>query len=235
MTAAQVAGCDAIEGAWEAKGDDDDAKFAYLLATAFHETARTMQPVRETLAKTDAKAKEILTKAFAAGKLKWVKKDYWSSGYFGRGYVQLTHLANYQKAEDELGYPFVKEPSLALNDRLAALILVRGCLEGWFTGKKLGDYIKPGQANFLEARRVVNGTDRAALIAGHAFHFEKALEAARKVKPAPAPVTPPYVPTGSVPTTGNPLGWLIAGVIAVAAALAGWGQSIWNWLVGLFS
>lgn len=32
----------------------DDRWLAYVLATTYHETARTMQPVRETLAASDA-------------------------------------------------------------------------------------------------------------------------------------------------------------------------------------
>jgi predicted chitinase len=170
LSQAQVDGINAIEAAWRKHGDGDKRKLAYLLATAYHETAFTMQPVRETLAKTDAKAKEILTKAWRAGKLKWVKRDYWSGGYFGRGFVQLTHKENYAKAEKELGYPLVAQPSLALNDRIAALILVKGCMEGWFTGKKLKDY-----STFVGMRRVVNGTDRATAIAAHAEKFLKAL------------------------------------------------------------
>lgn len=170
LSQAHVDGMNAIERAFRKHGDGDKRKLAYLLATAFHETARTMEPVRETLAKTDAKAKEILTKAWRAGKLKWVKRDYWSSGYFGRGFVQLTHQENYQRAKDELGFDFVGKPSLALDTALAAQILVKGCMEGWFTGKKLGDY-----ADFKQMRRVVNGTDRAADIARYADAFLAAL------------------------------------------------------------
>jgi putative chitinase len=172
LSQAQVDGINAIEKAWKKHGDGDRRKLAYLLATAFHETARTMQPVRETLAGTDAKAKEILTKAWRAGKLKWVKADYWSSGFFGRGFVQITHEANYRKAGQKLGVDLVKNPGLALDPAIAAVILVRGCMEGWFTGKKLGDY-----STYKQMRRVVNGTDRADMIAGYALSFEAALGA----------------------------------------------------------
>ena len=94
---------------------------AYCLATARHESAHTMKPVRETLAKTDAKAKEILTKAWKAGKLPWVKKDYWSDGWFGRGYVQLTHKANYERAGKKLGVDLVKNPDALVQPPYAAL------------------------------------------------------------------------------------------------------------------
>jgi len=63
-----------------------------------------MHPVRETLAPTDAKAKERLTRAWKAGKLKQVKADYWSSGYFGRGHlgcVAPTHVRWATREENE--------------------------------------------------------------------------------------------------------------------------------------
>lgn len=152
-------------------------QLAYVLATAYHETAFTMKPVRETKASTDAKAKEILTKAWKAGKLPWVKSDYWSSSYFGRGYVQLTHEANYQRAGQELGVNLVANPSLALDPYIASKVLVVGMLEGWFTGKKLADYITLKASDFITARRIVNGTDKASDIAGYASQYDALLKA----------------------------------------------------------
>lgn len=150
---------------------------AYVLATAYHETAFTMKPVRETKASTDAKVKEILTKSWKAGKLPWVKSDYWSSGFFGRGYVQLTHEANYQRAGQELGVNMVANPSLALDPDTASKVLVVGMLEGWFTGKKLADYITLKASDFINARRIVNGTDKASDIAGYASQYDALLKA----------------------------------------------------------
>ncbi len=211
LSQAQVDGLKQIARTWADYGDGDDGKLAYILATAFHETAQTMQPVRETLAKTDAKAKEILTKAWRTGKLK-VSKDYWSSGYFGRGYVQLTHEANYRRAGEKLGLDLVANPSLALDPDIAARILIRGMLEGWFTGKKLGDFIEGDERNFLGARRVVNGTDKASLIADHARTFLRALEAARAAEPAPTPATPAPPPT---PPARGWLGSLLAFLLSL--------------------
>jgi len=208
----QVDGLNQIARTWADYGDGDDGKLAYIFATAFHETAQTMQPVRETLAKTDAKAKEILTRAWRAGKLPGVKTDYWSSGYFGRGYVQITHEANYRKAGDKLGLNLVANPSLALDPDIAARILIRGMLEGWFTGKKLGDYIAGEDRNFLGARRVVNGTDKASLITDHAGTFLRALEAARAAEPAPTQPTPDPPPT---PPARGWLGSLLAFLLSL--------------------
>lgn len=179
MTQAQVDGVTCILEAWTKHGDGNDAHLAYALATAKWETAHTMCPVRETLAQSDSGAKANLTRAFNAGKLKWVKKDYWSSGFFGRGFVQLTHEANYRKAGTKLGIDLVGNPSLALIPEVAADILVRGMVEGWFTSIKMSDC-----DGYIEMRRVVNGKDRAAEIAILAQQFAQAVAAARKDVPA---------------------------------------------------
>ena len=93
---------------------------------------------------------------------------------YGRGYVQLTWDANYEKADKALGLngALLKDFNLAMQPTIAAQILVRGCSEGWFTGKKLSDYL-PG--DYRGARRVVNGLDKADLIAGYAREFDAAL------------------------------------------------------------
>lgn len=231
LTQDQVDGIKVILKVWNQLGDGDDRKLAYILGTAFHETAHTMQPVRETLAKTDAKAKEILTKAWRAGKLPWVSKDYWSSGFFGRGFVQLTWRHNYEKAGKKLGIDLVNDPSLALQSSIAAHILIRGMLEGWFTGKKLSDYIKPGSTDYKNARRVVNGTDRADMIAGYAEKFELAIQRnggfapAKPVEPsnpAPRPDMPPAPekPSSGPPDPGGNARFVIIGLIALAAIAA---------------
>lgn len=160
---------------------------ACVLAMAYHETAHTMKPVRETLADSDAKAKAILTKAFKAGKLPWVKADYWSGGYFGRGYSQLTHEPNYRKAGRALGIDLVKNPSRALEPGTAAQILVVGMKYGWFTGKKLSDYVILSRSDYFNARTIINGDknkiDKATgkkmgeLIAGYARDYDAALRA----------------------------------------------------------
>jgi len=141
---------------------------AYVLATAYHETAHTMKPITEL------------------GSQKYLKsKPYWP--FIGRGYVQLTWEANYKKASDELGLPmlltnppksyFVGNPEELLNPKYAAPILVIGMAEGWFTGKKLSTYITVGKSDFIGARRIINGTDKASLIAGYAQQYDDLLMA----------------------------------------------------------
>lgn len=196
FTPGQVAGMDALLDALDAAKVSDRCYAAYIFATAYHETAFTMQPVRETLASTDAKAVAILDAAFAKGQLSWVKTPYWrfdadGKTWLGRGFVQLTHKANYQKAKDKTGIDFVGNPSLAMDAEAAAVVIVRGMIEGWFTGKALKDYIG-AKADYINARRIINGVDKAATIAGYAGLFEKALRIAWAAEPAPT--TTPAAP-----------------------------------------
>lgn len=131
-------------------------QLAYVLATAYWETARTMRPVREY------------------GGEKYLRaKDYYP--YVGMGYVQLTWRRNYEKASMELGVDFVSNPRLLLEPKHAAKILVIGMVEGWFTGRKLSDYITLDRSDFIGARKIVNGTDKAAQIAKLAKTYDALL------------------------------------------------------------
>lgn len=44
-----------------------------------------------------------------------------------------------------------------------------------FTGVGLPRYIRGSRCDYVNARRIVNGTDRASLIAGYAKEFEQIL------------------------------------------------------------
>jgi putative chitinase len=140
---------------------------AYVLATEYHETAKTMQGVKEGLNVSDA----------------WRKKNLRYYPWYGRGKVQLTWEYNYKFATDrlrELGHEvdLIADPDLALDLNLSSVIIVIGMLEGWFTKKKLRDYIPqhPTREHYSNARRIINGMDKADLIAGYAVEFEKALK-----------------------------------------------------------
>lgn len=182
---------------------------ANVLSQCHWETGGTMEPVRETFAKTDAEAKARLTKAFKAGKLPWVKRDYWSSGYFGRGFLQITHEENYRKAGRAIGVDLVKEPSKALVPAISAKIAVLGMRDGWFTGKRLSDFITLAHSDFEGARAIVNGDKNkepkgskqtiGEIIAGRSAEYDAALKAmgygeekpVEPAKPAPAPSPAP--------------------------------------------
>lgn len=140
---------------------------AYALATSYHETAKRMLPVREGLSVSDA----------------WRKRNLRYYPYYGRGDVQLTWLVNYQRADRELGLEgkLVKNLDLALDPDISAKIMVLGMKEGWFTKKTLQDYLPATwgtKEQFVQARRIINGTDRANDIAGYAVQFQQALKEA---------------------------------------------------------
>lgn len=188
LNASQVAGMEGILDGWEKAKLTDLRWLAYMLATAYHETSRTMRAIRETKAANDDAAIAILDRSFAAGKLSWVKTPYWhrdadGKSWLGRGLVQLTHKKNYQAMSDILGVDLVDQPSYALNDEIAVEIMIEGMtrgvsLKGDFTGKSLEDYFNATTEDWTNARRIINGVESAALVAGYGRKFHAALLAA---------------------------------------------------------
>jgi len=136
---------------------------AYVMATAFWETARTVHPVKEAYWVKNAEA--------------WRKKNLRYYPWYGRGYVQLTWERNYIHAGKQLGLDLTTNPEAVMKPDVSAKILVTGSLEGWFTGKKLGDYITLSKSDFRGARRIINGTDKASAIATIARAYDAALKA----------------------------------------------------------
>jgi putative chitinase len=146
---------------------------AYALATACHETAYTMQPVREAYWLSE----------------NWRRSNLRYYPFYGRGYVQLTWKDNYAKADRELNLSgrLNGDLELALDPDIAARIMVRGMQEGWFaadrTGKRhtLARHLPAkgaaSVAQMTSARRIINGTDKNDKIAAEAMKFQKALEA----------------------------------------------------------
>lgn len=150
---------------------------AYMLGTAFLETAHSMQPIHEFGGPAYFRRRydiEGQNPALARRLGNTVPGD--GVKYAGRGYVQLTGRANYFRAEQALGQPLIASPDLALRPDIAAGVMRRGMTEGWFTGKKLSDYL-PAAGGFVQARRIINGQDRADDIAEYARQFQAALVA----------------------------------------------------------
>ena len=207
---------------------------AYVLGSVWHESAHTMKPIKETVMAwhnnkfpSDAEVIRRLDNAMARGRLPQVSRPYWRAGDFGRGHIQLTHQTGYEKAERETGIPFGSNHDLMLESDKSALVTVLGTKEGWFTGKKLSDYITLQRSDFRGARRIVNGMDRAAEIARSAQAYDAALlgEGYGVEQPAPdvEPVEPP-TPDQAVtekPLTQSTTLWsqLIAGLSGILAAL----------------
>lgn len=96
--------------------------------------------------------------------------------FHGRGYVQLTGRRNYTKAKDLTGVDLTSDPDRAKEPALAYQIAVQGMKDGWFTGKKLSQFIKDGQSpDYENARTIINGHDKAANIADIARRFNEVL------------------------------------------------------------
>jgi len=186
LSQGQIDGMNALFRCWASHkitGSDNNRLLAYILASVFHETGGRMLPVRETLASTDAGAIAALEKAWKAGRLPQVKTPYWrkdkdGKSWFGRGDIQLTHKRNYEKLGKRINVDLVGNPTLALDLDISAEIAIVGMLEGLFSGRKLTEFFNFKADNPIGARAVVNGTDKAKLIAGYYKSFLDALEAA---------------------------------------------------------
>ncbi len=173
LTQQQVDGCDRVLTCWETLNPQglDGRALAYVFATVFHETGGRMEPVREGFAKTDAQARKILADK------KYAKVDPVTGyAYYGRGYVQLTWKENYERVGKALGIDLVNDPDLAMDEETSVMILVRGMIEGLYTpGQNLSKYFglgKRGPNNDpVGARAIVNGKDKANLIAGYQDQF----------------------------------------------------------------
>ena len=146
----------AIEGddRWESV-----PQVSYFFATVQHETAARYQPIKEFRAKEGSSGRAN-------------QDRYWLTGYYGRGYVQITWKKNYEK------FGIADEPEKALEPETAYEIATKGMLEGLFTGHKLSEFIKDEKRDYHNARRVINGLDKAREIADHAQNFEAILTAA---------------------------------------------------------
>lgn len=182
LTKKQVAGMTAILDGWDAFGGTDPKRLAYVLATAFHETATRMEPVIETRRPDEETNPSVetaiarLESSWKRGRMPWVKSPYWrkdSDGlsWLGRGFPQLTFRRNYLKAEVELKVPLTKNPDLALELAIAVPIMIEGMAEGWFTGKRLSDYFAADKADWRNARKIINGLESADKVAGYAKAF----------------------------------------------------------------
>jgi predicted chitinase len=177
----QLDGITEILDKWEAESSkDDDRWLAYMLGTTHHETGRTMQPVRETFAVTDDDAIKRLDRAWTAGKLSYVKTPYWQrdadgKSWLGRGFVQLTHKANYKKLGTAINVDLLTDPDQAMDLVTATKVLFVGMRNGLFTSAKLTDFFNASKEDWVKARKIINGLESADLVASYAKTYYAAI------------------------------------------------------------
>lgn len=174
---------------------------AYLLATVFHETDRTMQPVEEH----DNASKTYLK-----------NKKYYP--WYGRGLIQITWEENYKK------YGITK-PEQALEWNTALFVAFDGMEKGKFARDKVGAqtlarYFNKQKADAKGARRIINGTDKAGLIATYYQNFLDALTKAEVAEEKPEEVRTP-APAADKPDapalTTDPMTQTVTGLVGTGA------------------
>jgi len=153
--------------------ETDRRQIAYCLGTFKWETAHTMRPIDEI--GSAARFNKMYGPQTKVGKILGNTQDGDGALFHGRGYVQLTGRRNYSKAKKLTGVDLLTNPDAAKEPALAYQIAVQGMIDGWFTGKKLSDFIKEGVADFENARTIINGHDKAAMIADIARRFSEVL------------------------------------------------------------
>jgi hypothetical protein len=174
LTQSQVDGMNYLLEVWEWgfepwNPNDGTMWLAYALATFFHETAETMQPIEEY--------------GKGSGKSYGQPVGPYGQKYYGRGHVQLTWETNYKNGQqylkDRYGVDANIHPdaSQMLDPQTSALISYDGMVYGWFTGVGLPKYLSKSKniEDPVNARRIVNGTDQAQKIAGYYYKFKSAL------------------------------------------------------------
>ena len=169
LTQSQVDGINFKLNAWNQSGLKDPRWLAYMLATSYHETARTMQPIEEY---GRGRGKPY------GQKLKYSREPYTHPDkiYYGRGDVQLTWYENYELMGKLLGIPLLEQPELALRPDISAKIMIEGMTKGKsnrgdFTGVSLENYFNATKDDPVHARRIINGLDKANIIAGYHEKF----------------------------------------------------------------
>lgn len=174
MNQEQVEGMEAILNRWEVSGLTDLRWLAYILATTYHETAMTMQPIEEFGKGKGYKYGRKLKRSGVA----YTVPD---KLYYGRGYVQLTWFENYETMGRLLGIDLLNKPELALDPNHAADIMFEGMTKGNshfgdFTGKSLENYFNDKTEDWNGARRIINGNDKAHRVGTYGKKFYEALK-----------------------------------------------------------
>jgi putative chitinase len=140
---------------------------AYLLATVKHECADTWLPITEFASGSAYEGRHDLGNIFPGDGMR----------FKGRGYVQITGRANYRKFSLRVDVDLIENPALATDAAISYRIASEGMRLGLFTGKEFDDYIHKEHCDYRNARRIINGLDKADKIQGYAEKFEEVIRA----------------------------------------------------------
>lgn len=161
--------------------DNDPRKLAYILATDWHEGDKTMQPIKEY--GSDAYFVKMYwdNKKLAKELGNLSRQD--AIDFCGKGKPMITGRANYTKMGKILGYDLARNPNLMFDLKIATEVMFEGMMSGRsfrgdFTGKQLSNYFNDKVCDPLNARSIINGRDRAALIESYYDDFLYCLTAA---------------------------------------------------------
>lgn len=223
LTSDQVAGVNGLLAAFDRYGDGDLRKLANILGQVQRETGGLMTPVREGFKDSDAEARAYVKRQGYKYAKPGRNRGQWA---YGRGPIQLTHDDNYERADRELGLNgrLIANYDLALDPKIGAQIAVRGMMEGWFTGKKLGDYFNAKVTNWQQARRIVNAMDHADEVATNSKRFHAALlasiepDANTDMAEVVPPPEPPPAPAAKEPVHWAGVGTAVGGAVVAAQA-----------------
>uniref|UniRef100_UPI004048E04B hypothetical protein n=1 Tax=Yoonia sp. TaxID=2212373 RepID=UPI004048E04B len=241
LSQAQVDGVEAVLDECMSQGADL-GQTAYILATAYGETGGKMRPVRENMNYSAKRIQQVFSakrrQGIPASKLAYnpqllantVYGGPWGAANLGnrigttdgwdfRGFWigQITGYNNAKKWSAGLGVDLIGKPYLLDDPKLAVKGLVLPMLEGWATGKSLRQYVSGPKRDYVDARRVWNGTFAATKYAGYAKAFEAALDAAGY---APQAEIALQAPTTTETTPAPPAG-AFANLVAIILRIFG--------------
>ncbi|MDQ7089490.1 MAG: LysM peptidoglycan-binding domain-containing protein [Methylococcales bacterium] len=179
----QVNGLSSLLDSLERDEEITDIQYmAYMLATVKHETANRFQPITEYGGRSYFNKYDSILANTSRRRSRAKRNGNTKRGdgykYRGRGFVQITWQKNYKNLGDALGHDLVNNPEKALDPVIAYQIMSYGMRKGTFTGRRLSQYLSKERTDYRNARKIINGLDKANLIKRHAENFERILRKA---------------------------------------------------------
>lgn len=239
MTETQVAVLDGIIDSFTGSRD----QLAYIMATPYHEVGSALEPASENLNYTAKRMCEVWPSRFKsvtaatpfAGNAEALGNKVYGGRlgndqpgdgfrYRGRGLSQITGKGMYEKFGKLMSIDLVGNPDLALQPKIASRILVVGMRDGLFTGKKLADFIKPGEVDYVGARAIINADVKAngQKVASYANRFRSALRESSVTETPTEQIKPDTVSTAPSKSGWTVVLTILAAIGAAVSKALGW-------------